>query len=282
MVWRTPATGAWGVLLSEVMSQQTPVRRVEPLWCEWMQRWPTPADLAAAGTDEVLRAWGRLGYPRRALRLQECAVAITERHGGRVPDDVDELLALPGIGDYTARAVAAFAYGKPVPVVDTNVRRVYRRLVDGRFLAGSPRRRDLDDVAAILPEDPKLVPQFSVALMELGALLCTAARPNCGACPVRVDCAWQQAGCPEPTADELGAARKRVQKFVGTDRQVRGKIMAVLRDADGPVDRSRVDSVWPDEAQRTRALVSLLGDGLAEEDEAGRIGLPRRGAAMDR
>ena len=282
LVWRTPATGAWGVLLSEVMSQQTPVRRVEPIWCEWMHRWPTPADLAAAGTDEVLRAWGRLGYPRRALRLQECAAAIAQRHDGRVPEDVDELLTLPGIGDYTARAVAAFAYGKPVPVVDTNVRRVYRRLVEGRFLPGIPRRRDLDDVESILPTDPELVPRFSVALMELGALVCTAARPDCDACPVRAECAWQRAGCPAPTGDELWAARKRVQKFAGTDRQVRGKIMAVLREADGPVERREVDAVWPDEAQRARALLSLLSDGLAVEYGEGRIGLPRRGAPQDR
>ncbi|MCK7638428.1 A/G-specific adenine glycosylase [Corynebacterium pygosceleis] len=282
LVWRTPSTGAWGVLLSEVMSQQTPVRRVEPVWCEWMERWPTPADLAAAGTDEVLRAWGRLGYPRRALRLQDCAAAITARHDGRVPDDVDELLALPGIGDYTARAVAAFAYGKPVPVVDTNVRRVYRRLVDGRFLAGSPRRRDLADVASILPSDPDLVPRFSVALMELGALVCTAARPDCDGCPVRSRCAWRRAGCPAPTDAELGAAKKRVQKFEGTDRQVRGKIMAVLRDADGPVDRSRVDAVWPDAEQRARALLGLLTDGLAEELDDGRITLPRRNPGSDR
>ncbi|MEZ2122910.1 A/G-specific adenine glycosylase [Corynebacterium sp. CCM 9203] len=278
IVWRTPATDAWGILLSEVMSQQTPVRRVEPVWCEWMERWPTPAALAAAGTDEVLRAWGRLGYPRRALRLQECAAAITERHDGQVPNNVDQLLALPGIGDYTARAVAAFAYGCRVPVVDTNVRRVYRRLVEGRFLPGPPRRRDLSDIEKLLPSDPEQAPRFSVALMELGALVCTATRPKCADCPVRTDCAWQRAGRPDPTPEELGAAKKRVQKFAGTDRQVRGKIMAVLRGAHGPVARAEIDAVWPDAAQRSRALLSLLTDGLVEDRGDGRIGLPLRGA----
>ena len=120
--WRRPGTTAWGVLVSEIMSQQTPVTRVAPVWQEWMDRWPTPADFAAASRSEVLRAWGTLGYPRRALRLWECAQAITADHAGKVPADVDTLLALPGIGDYTARAVACFHYGRNVPVVDTNVR----------------------------------------------------------------------------------------------------------------------------------------------------------------
>lgn len=273
--WRNPDTSAWGVLLSEVMSQQTPVARVAPIWEQWMHTWPTPSEFAKAGTDEVLRAWGKLGYPRRALRLLECARVIVERHDGQVPSDVDELLALPGIGEYTARAVACFHFGQNVPVVDTNVRRVYRRAVDGQFLQGTARRSELDEVAAILPEDSARGPRMSAALMELGALVCTARSPQCDACPIKKVCAWQRAGCPEPSAEEATAAKKRVQKFAGTDRQVRGLIMAVLREAEEPVPQSRLDVVWPDAAQRSRALFSLIDDGLAEQNSAGLFHLPR-------
>lgn len=265
--WRRPGTSAWGVLLSEVMSQQTPVARVAPVWEEWMRRWPTPADFAQASRAEVLRAWGKLGYPRRALRLWECARVMDE-----VPADVDELLALPGIGDYTARAVACFHFGQNVPVVDTNVRRVYARAEDGKFLAPPPSKRELAAVAALLPE--RNGPRFSAALMELGALVCTAKNPECGRCPLRTTCAWQLAGCPEPSAAEQTRAKKRVQKFVGTDRQVRGKILDVLRATDHPVPQSAIDVVWPDAAQRSRALASLLDDGLAQQNPAGLFHLP--------
>lgn len=272
--WRDGRSTAWGVLLSEVMSQQTPINRVVPLWEQWMQRWPTAADFAAAGTDEVLRAWGRLGYPRRALRLLECAREIVRRFDGEVPRDVDTLLSLPGIGEYTARAVACFHFGQNVPVVDTNVRRVYRRAVDGQFLQGPASRRELAEVASILPDHPSRGPRMSAALMELGALVCTARSPRCDQCPLLDQCAWQLAGCPEPSAEEALSAKRRVQKFAGTDRQVRGLIMAVLRDADGPVPLGKIDVVWPDAAQRSRCLFSLIGDGLATQDSDGRFRLP--------
>lgn len=274
LAWREPGTTAWGVLLSEVMSQQTPVARVEPIWREWISRWPTPAAFAAASADEVLRAWGKLGYPRRALRLLDCAREIVARHDGEVPDDVAELLALPGIGDYTARAVACFHFGQNVPVVDTNVRRVYHRLYDARFLPGPASKKELALVADILP-DAAIGPTFSVALMELGAVVCTARKPKCEICPVRDLCAWQAAGCPAPSEEEQAAAKRRVQKFVGTDRQVRGLIMDVLRGAEAPVPQSAIDVVWADGAQRSRALYSLIEDGLAEQDEAGLFHLPR-------
>lgn len=272
--WRRPGTSAWGVLVSEVMSQQTPVARVAPQWEDWMRRWPTPKDLAAASQAEVLRAWGKLGYPRRALRLKECAAEIATHHGNVVPDDVDTLLSLPGIGEYTARAVACFHYGQNVPVIDTNVRRVYARAVDGRFLPPQASKRELGLLAAHLPSDAPTGPRFSTALMELGALVCTAKNPACGECPLRATCAWQRAGCPQPSDEELRKAKKRVQKFAGTDRQVRGLIMDVLRSADKPVDKSAIDIVWPDAAQRERALASLLEDGLADFDAAGRFHLP--------
>ncbi len=267
--WRAPGTSPWGVLVSEVMSQQTPVSRVAPQWEEWMRRWPTPADLAAAPTAEVLRAWGSLGYPRRALRLKECAEEIVDKHGGVVPCEVSELLALPGIGDYTARAVAAFAFAQAVPVVDTNVRRVYARAVLGRPLA-KPQKAELEWIAALLPEEDAHI--FSAGLMELGAVVCTATAPACGECPIADSCAWLAAGSPPPTAEEL--AGKKVQKFAGTDRQVRGKIMKVLREAPAPVPQSAIDVVWPDAPQRTRALYSLLEDGLAVQNEDGHFHLP--------
>ncbi|MBZ8176440.1 A/G-specific adenine glycosylase [Corynebacterium poyangense] len=277
--WRTPETSVWAVLLSEVMSQQTPVNRVIPQWEEWVRRWPTPTQFSCATKAEVLHAWGRLGYPRRALRLLECARTIVKRHGGDVPDQVSDLLALPGLGEYTARAVACFAYGKNVPVVDTNVRRVYQRMVVGEFLAPPASKGELAKVAELLPEGENNPegPEMSVALMELGALVCVARKPRCGQCPVQDMCAWQQAGCPEPEPEDVDKAKQRVQKFVGTDRQIRGKIMSVLRESPGfaPVTRGELEIVWPDRAQWSRALYSLIEDGLVEEPSPGFFRLPR-------
>ena len=268
--WRRPDVDAWAVLVSEVMLQQTPVARVEPVWREWLDRWPTPAALAAASPADVIRAWGKLGYPRRALRLREAAAAITERHGGVVPDDVAALEALPGVGTYTARAVACFGYGQAQPVVDTNVRRVVSRLVHGRVEAGNARAADLDDVAALAPADPARAVRFSVAVMELGALVCVAGTPRCGACPVRDRCAWRLAGCPPHEGPP-----RRVQKFTGTDRQVRGRLLDVLRAAQGPVAAADLDAAWDDAVQRSRCLDSLLHDGLVEQTPDGRFTLPQ-------
>nr|WP_255549594.1 A/G-specific adenine glycosylase [Corynebacterium sp. TAE3-ERU12] len=269
MPWRRPGTTAWGVLVSEVMSQQTPVSRVAPQWVEWMNRWPRPSDLAAAQRADVIRAWGKLGYPRRAQRLHTAAEAIATQHGDIVPHKVEDLLALPGIGDYTARAVAAFAYHADVPVVDINVRRVLRRHEQGVFLPGAHRPADLKLVAQLLPDGDAAT--FSAGLMELGALVCVARTPKCGQCPLRATCAWRAAGCPQPSAEEL--SKKRVQKFTGTDRQVRGLLMDVLRGAESPVERKMLDAVWDDAEQRDRALESLLADGLAQRDESGRYRL---------
>lgn len=268
--WRRPDTTPWGVLVSEFMLQQTPVARVEPVWHEWMQRWPRPSDLAAAPRADVLRAWGKLGYPRRAIRLHDTAVAIAERHGDHVPADVDELEALPGVGSYTARAVAAFGYGRRAPVVDTNVRRVVARAVHGAGDAGPARvRADLADVTALLPVDDQPAAAVSAGLMELGAVVCTARNPRCGVCPARAVCAWVAAGRPAYTGP-----RRPVQRFAGTDRQVRGRLLDVLRDSPGPVSRAALDAVWSDAGQRDRCLDSLLLDGLAEQTDDGRFALP--------
>jgi A/G-specific adenine glycosylase len=260
------------VLVSEVMLQQTQVSRVLPTWLEWMARWPAPADLAACPPADAIRAWGRLGYPRRALRLHECTRVLVERHGGRVPASLEDLLALPGIGGYTARAVAAFAYRQRHPVVDTNVRRLVARAVAGVPVAGSATTAgDLATVAALLPTDPEAAARASVAFMELGALVCTARSPACEACPLRGSCAWQRRGAP--AAAPAGPSR-RTQRYAGTDRQVRGLLMAVLREATEPVPSSRLDLVWPDARQRSRALNGLLADGLVCAVTHDRYALP--------
>jgi A/G-specific adenine glycosylase len=267
--WREPGTDPWAVLVSEVMLQQTPVARVEPVWREWLARWPTPAAMSAASPAEVIRAWGKLGYPRRALRLREAAVAITERHAGVVPAEVDDLEALPGIGTYTARAVSCFGHGRRQPVVDTNVRRVVARLVHGRAEAAPARAADLLDIAALAPEDDERAVRFSVAVMELGALVCVAGTPRCAVCPVRDRCAWRLAGSPAHD----GPPRK-VQRFAGTDRQVRGRLLDVLRAAHDPVEPDALAATWEDAVQRSRCLDSLLVDGLVVQTEDGRFALP--------
>ena len=270
--WRAPEATPWAVLVSEVMLQQTPVARVLPAYASWLDRWPEPSALAAASPADAVRAWGRLGYPRRALRLHACAVAIRDRFGGRVPADVATLLELPGVGEYTARAVAAFAFGQRVPVVDTNVRRVVARVIAGQGAAGPPSTtRDHAAVAALLPPDPRTAARFGVALMELGALICTARRPRCAECPIVAECAWVAAGSPPYTGPTT-----RPQRFAGTDRQVRGLLMAVLREADGPVPLSALDAVWPDPVQRGRALDSLVADGLVDPVADDRYALPAR------
>lgn len=270
--WRAPDVTPWQILVSEFMLQQTPVARVAPIWVDWVARWPTPSATAAAGAADVLRAWGKLGYPRRAKRLHECASVIAAEYGDAVPDDVDALLSLPGVGAYTARAIACFAYGRRVPVVDTNVRRVVARAVHGRADSASPSAvRDHADVEALLPKGEEAA-TFSAALMELGATVCTARAPKCGACPLTA-CAWRLAGYPPGDGPSRPA-----QRYAGTDRQVRGRLLDVLRSSATPVTRAKLDVVWlTDTAQRDRALDSLLTDGLVEQTADGRFALAGEG-----
>jgi A/G-specific adenine glycosylase len=268
--WRRPGVSAWGILVSEVMLQQTPVSRVLPVYAEWMRVWPTASLLAEAAGGDAVRAWGALGYPRRALRLHETATIIDAAYDGVVPDSYQALRTLPGVGDYTASAVLAFAFGKRAVVLDTNVRRVLSRSMAGRALP--PRSvRSAERAAADrwLPADPSAAASASVALMELGALVCVVERPRCTACPIAAQCSWLAAGRPA-----YDGPPRRKQGYAGTDRQCRGAILAVLRAAVGPVDDDLVRGTWPTDGQRERALASLVDDGLVVRLPGGRLSLP--------
>jgi A/G-specific adenine glycosylase len=255
--WRRGAS-PWAVMVSEFMLQQTPVSRVLPVYQAWVERWPTPAALAAESPGEAVRAWGRLGYPRRALRLHAAATAIVERHGGEVPELLDDLLALPGVGAYTAAAVSSFAFRGREVVLDTNVRRVFARVVGGeQFPAAAVTTAERDRAAALLPV--RDAHRWAAATMELGALICTARSPRCDECPVADLCRWRAADYPS-----YDGPTRRGQAWHGTDRQCRGRLMAVLRDASGPVPKLALDVVWPHAIQRDRALDGLVSDGLVE------------------
>jgi A/G-specific adenine glycosylase len=245
-------------MVSELMLQQTPVSRVLPVHELWLDRWPTPAALSKASVGEAIRAWGRLGYPRRAVRLHAAATAITETHDGRVPDDHRLLLALPGVGDYTASAIVVFAFGRRRAVLDTNVRRVLARVMGGvEFPPTAVTTAERRAAETLLPDDEPTAATWSVAVMELGALVCTARAPRCGVCPLRTACAWYAAGRPA-----YDGPPRRAQAWAGTDRQCRGRLMAAARTAAGVVPLQRLESAWPDAVQRRRCLESLAGDGL--------------------
>jgi A/G-specific adenine glycosylase len=271
--WRHSGVGAWPILVSEIMLQQTPVARVLPAYHAWLARWPTPAALAGATPADAVRQWDRLGYPRRAIRLHASARLIVERHGGEVPASVAALRELPGIGAYTAAAVASFAYGQRHAVLDTNVRRVLARLIGGRELAiGAVSAAETALAESLLPPaDGGRAAGWSVAVMELGALVCTSARPSCERCPVAADCAWRLRGSP------AGPPPRRARPYAGSDRQCRGALLGVLRGADGPVPAAALDACWPEPLQRARVLAALIADGLAIRSDDHLIGLPGEG-----
>ena len=258
--WRS--TDPWGVLVSEFMLQQTPVDRVLPVWQDWLERWPSAAALAQASQADALRAWGRLGYPRRAIRLHAAARAIVAEFAGEVPDTYEELRRLPGVGDYTAAAVLAFAFGQRSVVLDVNIRRVFRRAIEGAehpTPATTAAERALAE--SLLPRRHDSAARWSAAVMELGALVCTSRSPRCGDCPIAKDCNWLNAGRP------AGERPRQQAKFTGSDRQVRGLIMAALRESHTAVRSD--EHIWPDETQRLRALGGLVSDGLIIETTKG-------------
>ena len=267
--WRGPDATPWSILVSEFMLQQTPVSRVLPAHAAWLQRWPAPAALAAASPADAVRQWDRLGYPRRAVRLHASSGLIATRYGGRVPSSAEQLQSLPGVGSYTAAAVASFAFGLRHSVLDTNVRRVLARLVTGLFLpAPAPTAAERQLAESLLPGDGTLAARWSVGLMELGALVCTAARPRCGECPLAADCAWVRLGRPATPA------RRRVPAYQGSDRQCRGRLLAVLRASAEPVPPGALATAWEDAAQYSRSLATLIVDGLVIRCPNGSLALP--------
>jgi A/G-specific adenine glycosylase len=275
--WRRPGTSAWAVLVCEVMSHQTPVARVVPAWRAWLDRWPTPSDLAADSPGEAVRMWGRLGYPRRALRLHEAAVAVRDGHGGRVPSSYEDLLALPGVGPYTAGATAAFAHGRRAVVLDVNIRRVLARVHDGvDARPGAPSRAEVDRATRLLPEDASRSVTWNAAVMELGAVICTARAPRCEVCPLRQTCRWADTAARSDPGGAAGsdpapapARTTRPQAWHGTDRYVRGLLLARLRDASDPLPEADLLAVWDDEEQTARCLAGLVLDGLAQVTRGG-------------
>jgi A/G-specific adenine glycosylase len=261
--WRRSGATPWAIMVSEVMLQQTPVERVRRPWQIWLERWPTPEALAAVPPGEAVRAWGRLGYPRRALRLHQAAQMITNDFAGHVPEDRESLLRLPGVGEYTAAAVRSFAYGRREIVLDTNVRRVLARIGFGTAFPGSVRanQRQLNHEQALAgqlaPADPQRAARWAAASMELGALVCRARNPGCDACPVQALCAWRQAGYPA-----WAGPPRRGQTYRGTDRECRGALLTVFRSSGDPIQDQQLAQAWQDVAQRKRALASLVQDGL--------------------
>jgi A/G-specific adenine glycosylase len=256
--WRRPDATPWAIMISEFMLQQTPVERVRGPWQAWLQRWPTPVSLAVATPGDAVRAWGRLGYPQRALRLHQAAQMIMNEFDGKVPEDQESLLRLPGVGSYTAAAIGSFAYGRREIVLDTNVRRLLSRLALGSAHPSTASKRQEHAVAEELaPRNPQHAARWAIASMELGAVVCRARNPVCDACPVRTLCAWRQAGYPA-----WAGAPRRGQRYVGTDRQCRGALLAVLRSSDKPVPDRDLAEAWQDSRQRNRALASLVQDGL--------------------
>ncbi len=265
--WRNSDCSSWGVLVSEVMLQQTPVSRVEPVWANWMTRWPTSTSLANALQADAVREWGDLGFPRRAMYLHKTAISLEENFGGSVPQDFESLIQLPGIGDYTARAIRAFAFGIPESVVDTNIRRVIARAEFGAAQAGAPQlNADRQAVNAVLRNfDDKSQVLGAKALMELGALVCRARTPACDDCPIRYKCSWRGKGYPEFE----GRKRRSTNPYLGSDRQVRGLIVRTLQNRVGPMPEKILLNLWRDEKQASRALESLIKDGLASRSPEG-------------
>ncbi|WP_420829167.1 A/G-specific adenine glycosylase [Bifidobacterium pongonis] len=271
--WRFGRATAWGVLVSEVMSQQTQMSRVVPYWTAWMERWPDARALADAPKADVITAWGRLGYPRRALRLRECAYTVAERYDNELPRTYEELLELPGVGDYTASAVMSFAFGERIAVIDTNIRRVLARAFRGEeSLGGSASQLEREMARRLLPESDKASVVWNQAVMELGATVCTAKAPLCDVCPISAQCAFLRNGRPG-----LGERRTRPrQRFQGTDRQVRGLVLEALRGlpAGGTLDRARIERLWDDRVQLDACVASLDDDGLVEMLPDGSLRLP--------
>jgi len=262
--WRD--SDPWGVLVSEIMLQQTPVARVLPIYIQWMKRWPTAASLAQATPAEVITAWGRLGYPRRALRLHESAKVVAGQYHGVVPQTEEELRALPGIGEYTSAALIAFAFSGRSLVLDINIRRLFSRVIDGvEVPKAAPTKSERVAREVLIPKRDAHI--WAAATMELGALICTAKKPQCGQCPLASQCKWRSLDYP------LSDQPKRTQTWHGTDRQCRGVIVQALRE--NPVlQKKEIMLLWDVPSQVEKALLTLLEDGLVVSVKGQRFSLP--------
>lgn len=262
----------WAVLVSELMLQQTQVPRVAERWPGFVERFPTATACATAPVGDVVRAWAGLGYNRRAVNLHRCATLVVERHGGELPDALDALLALPGIGPYTARAVLAFAHGRDAGLVDTTAGRFLARAVAGRPLSTAEAQATADVMVA-----PGAGWAWGSAVFDVAALVCTRRAPRCGACPLVRSCAWATAGwaAPDPVTGSAGVSGGQ-SPFAGSDRQGRGALVAALRA--GPVPKGAVAAAcgWPaDGARAGRIAAGLVADGLAVADPlTGTLHLP--------
>jgi A/G-specific adenine glycosylase len=256
--WRA-TRDPWAILVAEVMLQQTQVPRVVPRWEAFLEEWPTPSACAAAPLSEVLERWQGLGYPRRARNLWLAAQRCVELHDGAMPTSLDDLLALPGVGPYTARAVLAFALEQPVGVVDTNIARVLARVAGERL---TPKRAQASADAWVDPERPWA---WNQTLMDVGARFCRPASPGCDGCPLAPWCAWHRDGRPDPDpAVGTAGASGRQGRFAGSDREGRGRLMAAM--GRGPVAVDSVADVagWPDDPERAaRVAADLVAEGLA-------------------
>lgn len=263
--WRQ--TSPWGVMVSEYMLQQTPVSRVLPKWIEWMDRWPTPKDLAAATPAEIITAWGRLGYPRRALRLHAAAQIISVDFNNEVPEDIQTLRQLPGIGEYTAAAISAFAFQKRTLVMDINIRRLLTRVIDGNeHSTPAPTSKEKAERENLVPIKDAHI--WAAATMELGAVVCTSKNPKCELCPVIALCNWRILGYPKTELIH------KSQSWHGTDRKCRGTIVQALREKNSMTE-SAIKKLWPDESQVEKALVTLLEDQLIQSISRSRYRLPQ-------
>jgi A/G-specific adenine glycosylase len=251
-------TDPWAILVSEVMAQQTQAGRAAEAWTRFMAAFPTPASLAAASPATVIRAWRGLGYNRRAIALRGAAVAIVEEHEGRVPDELEALERLPGIGPYTARAVLAIAFGRPMAALDVNIRRVIGRA----FLAAPLPARELQAAAdAFVP--PADAAAWTHALMDIGAAFCRPVQPRCEDCPLVAKC-WF-AGQPDETRPVRRAVRKHVTPFPATTRWLRGRILDRLRDAPSGEWMEFVTTIGVhDRAAVETSVGRLAAEGLIE------------------
>ena len=254
--WRSATP--WGVMVSEFMLQQTSVVRVLPKWNEWMQRWPSPHDLSIAPTADVITAWGRLGYPRRALRLHEASKVIVRDFNGVIPSTQEELRSLPGVGEYTAAAIASFAFNQQALVLDINIRRLFARVIDGvEFPTPAPTTKERNARQGLIPIKDAHI--WAAGTMELGALICTSRRPKCELCPVKSHCSWSKKNYPKSEQVRKG------QGWHGTDRKCRGIIIQALRE-NSFLNENQLKALWKEDSQVEKALVTLVKDGLIEKN----------------